>query len=86
MEQSIEAIIKWLRQSSLKVNQNKTEACLLYKHDVAPITLRVGDATFATKKSINVLGVVFDSKLKWYLHVSKVCDIANKSLNAQKFI
>jgi hypothetical protein len=75
-----------LRQSSLKVNQNKTEACLLYKHDVAPIKIRVGDATIATKSSINVLGVVCDSKLRWDLHISKVCDKANTSINVLKLI
>jgi hypothetical protein len=70
IEKSIEAITKWLWQSGLKVNPNQTEACLLYKHDVVPITIRVGDSTIATKNSINVLGVVFDSKLRWDLHIS----------------
>ena len=44
MEKSLEAITKWLKQSGMKVNQNKTEACLFYKHDIAPILLKVGNA------------------------------------------
>jgi hypothetical protein len=83
MEQSIEAIIKWLRQSDLKVNQNKTEACLLYKHDLVPITIRVGDAMIATKKLINVSE---SSVQQWDIHILKVCDEANKSSNALKLI
>jgi hypothetical protein len=43
MEKTLEAITKWLKQSGMKVNQNKTEACLFYKHDVAPINLQVGN-------------------------------------------
>jgi hypothetical protein len=86
MEWSIEVITKWLKQSGLKVYQTKTDACLFYKHNVIPIILNVGDAFIFTKMSINVLGVVFDSKLKWDVHISKVCNIANRSLNALKLI
>jgi hypothetical protein len=33
-----------------------------------------------------VLGVVFDSKLRWDLHISIIWDKANKSFNAPKLI
>ncbi len=59
---------------------------MLYKHNVAQITIRVGDAMIAIKKSINVLGVVFDSKFRSDIHISKVCDKANISLDALKLI
>jgi hypothetical protein len=42
VEKSLEAITKWLRDSGLKVNQAKTEVCLFYKHDVAPVHIRIG--------------------------------------------
>jgi hypothetical protein len=74
-------ICDWNSQLKPLLNQNKTEACLLYKPDVALITIRAGDAMIAPKKSNNVLGVVFDSKSRWDLHMSEVCDKANKSLN-----
>jgi hypothetical protein len=31
MKKSLEAITKWLRQSGLKVNQEKTDLCQFYK-------------------------------------------------------
>ena len=38
MEVSIAAIIKWMRQSGLKINENKSEVCTFYKHElVQPI-------------------------------------------------
>jgi hypothetical protein len=40
------------------VNQGKTEACLFYKHDCAPVTIQMGEVRINTKKWINVLGVV----------------------------
>ncbi len=65
MEKALDRITKWLNQTGLKVNQNKTVACLFYKRDVAQISVRVGDERITSKNSINVLGIVFDSKLKW---------------------
>ena len=86
MEKSLEAITKWLKQSGMKVNQNKTEAFLFYKQDIAPIQLKVGNARIQSKKSINVLGVIFDSKLKWENHVLSAIKKANRSLNAIRLI
>ena len=39
-----------------------------------------------SKKSMNVLGVVFDSKLNWSTHVAKAIVKAKKALIAQKLI
>jgi hypothetical protein len=35
MEKSVEPITKWLRKSGLKVNDGKTELCLLNRMDLA---------------------------------------------------
>ena len=72
VEKSLDTIMKWLKKSGLKVNQDKTDLCLFFKHDTAPIIIKIGDSILQTKREINVLGVLFDSKLKWPNHVSKV--------------
>ena len=86
MEKALDRITKWLNQSGLKVNQNKTVACLFYKRDVAQISIRVGDERITSKNSIDVLGVVFDSKLKWENQALSAIKKANRSLNAIKLI
>ena len=86
MEKSIEAITKWLKQSGLIVNQEKTEACLFYKNDCAQVNLKVGENRILTKKSMNVLGVIFDCKLQWSDHVAGALTKSNRSLNAIKII
>ena len=60
----------------------KTEICLFYKQDIAAVNLRLGDMSIHSKKEINVLGVLFDSKLQWYAHISKVIIKANRALNS----
>ena len=86
MEKSLEAITKWLKKSGMKVNQEKTELCLFYKNDTAGISLRLHNVLVKSKKEINVLGVMFDSKLQWHCHVSKVIHKANRALNAIKLL
>ena len=39
MTKTIELVIKWLRQSGLKVNDSKTELCLFYRKEQSPQSL-----------------------------------------------
>ena len=86
MKTTIECTTKWLRQSGLKVNDEKTEMCIFYKNDLAPISIVVNNVSVFTRSTINVLGVLFDSKLQWSPHINKSINKANKALNAIKII
>ena len=86
MEKTIEAITKWLKKSGLIVNEAKTELCLFHRNDVAPITIRINNCNVKSKKVINVLGVLFDSKLSWAPQVELSISKANRALNAIKII
>ena len=86
MEVSLELITKWLVKSGMKVNDNKTEICLFYKNDVAPLEILVNNTNVKSKSTINILGVLFDCKLHWGHHINQVIHKANKALNAIKLI
>ena len=47
------------------MNESKTEMCLYHKNDHQPIELKINNETIRSKLSMNVLGVLFDSKLQW---------------------
>jgi hypothetical protein len=51
MDQSLESITEWLKDSGLVVNQNKTELCLFFKRDVATITINMGNYHILPKRS-----------------------------------
>jgi hypothetical protein len=63
MEKSLEAITKWLKQSGLKVNQEKTELWLFHKNFTVPVKIKLDNALIKSKATINVLEVLFDFKL-----------------------
>ena len=79
---SLEMIIKWLRDSGLKVNDAKTEACLFHRKDHAPVEVSINDINIVTSASMNVLGVQFDSKLQWCKHIETTIKKSKKALQA----
>jgi hypothetical protein len=86
MEKDLEMIIKWLKDSGLMVNGEKTEICLFHRNDQPHISVRVEGISIKSKKSMNVLGVLFDCKLNWNEHVAKAIRKANRSLYAIRMI
>ena len=72
MKIKLEMITKWLKNSGLKVNDSKTEACLFHIRNQVQIEFIINGNTITTKPSMNVLGVQFDSKLQWSDHVQNV--------------
>ena len=79
-------ITKWLRGSGLVVNEGKTEICLFHRNDQPLIEIRLLGAIITSKKAMNVLGVTFDSKLNWDLHVTVTISKAKRKIYALKML
>jgi hypothetical protein len=86
MEAKLSIVTKWLSGSGLKVNKQKTELCHFYRKDTPPVEITLNNAKITSTFEMNVLGVLFDSKLTWANHVSKQINKANKALHAIKLI
>ena len=86
MEVSLDIISTWYKKSGLVVNCAKTEVCLFYKSDVGSVSVMVCNNRITTSNQMNVLGVIFDSKLQWNAQVASCLKKANKSLCALKII
>ena len=68
------------------VNENKTEICLFHRHDKPLIQIKVQNVTVTSKKTINVLGVIFDSKLTWNQHIAFAIVKSKKALYALRLL
>ena len=64
----------------------KTECCLFFKNDHQLINLRINNVEIRSKSTINVLGVLFDSKLNWKAQVAQTITKAKRTLHAIKLI
>lgn len=86
MEKDLESMTKWLKDSGLKVNENKTEVCVFHRMDCRPITLTINQISITSLTTMNVLGVQFDTKMNWSNHVSKCIKKAKVALHAIRLI
>ena len=86
MKKSIESITKWLRDSGLSVNKSKTEICTFHKKEVKVFTIIIDGTAISTQNEMNVLGVMFDTRMQWDKQVSGAITKANKALNAIRLI
>ena len=86
MEATLESIRCWIKQSGLKINENKTEICLFSRHANDRVTVKIGPDEIVTKDNINVLGVNFDAKLEWSTHIKNAINRSSKALNAIRLI
>ena len=86
LERKLEMITKWLKDSGLLVNESKTEVCLFHKNDQPKITITLQNVRIESRKEMNVLGVVFDSKLNWNAHVASAISKSRKSLYALRLL
>jgi hypothetical protein len=53
---------------------------------LAPVSISVSGIDITSKSTINVLGVLFDSRMLWSHHVDRIILKANKALNALKIL
>ena len=73
-------IPKWLQVSGLLVNEAKTEICLFHSKDQPLVKVKVQNVKITSMKSMNVLGVIFDCKLTWSIHIANVINKSRKAL------
>jgi hypothetical protein len=82
----MQKVEKWLTDSGLKENVEKTEIVIFHKTDTAMSSLELNEVEIHTKKQISVLGVIFDSKLEWSLKVESSVRKAGSALQGLRVI
>jgi len=74
----------WMSGSGLKVNIEKTELVIFHRHDTSKAVIKINDVEVKSKQSMCVLGVHFDNRLTWDIHVDTAIMKSRKSLHALK--
>ena len=86
MQIQLEMMTRWLKHSGLIVNETKTELCLFHKANHNPRDITINNVNIRSKTTINVLGILFDSQMKWEPQVSQSINKARKALHGIKLI
>ena len=86
MSAKLTLIIKWFKDSGLKVIESKTELCLFQRKYQPPVEFEIKNMMLTSKHSMNVLRMAFNSKLNWQTHIKNIITKSIKALNAIKLI
>ena len=85
--QNTERAMEWLKKSGMVLNSSKTEAAYFSLRELAnPPEIRIDSVMIKTKPFIKVLGLMFDHKMAWDIHVNKVLKEANSRTQAIRHI
>jgi len=75
----MERHIEWLNKNGMVCNVSKTEMMVFNSR---PVNIELGDMTVSSRDEMKVLGVTFDSGLKWTAQVDGVIKKTNRMLFA----
>ena len=75
LEKCIADVCSWMKNNSLKINEDKTEFIIFHKNKelTSRYTLQVGDKSIPLSTSTKILGVSLDSKMTLNQHISNTC-------------
>jgi hypothetical protein len=84
METKLKIMTKLLRESGLILNEQKTELCLFHKSPQVAINIVINNVVVSSTTTVNVLGITFDSMIKWDHQVSRAINKINKEKLQQR--
>ena len=75
LEKRIGDVCSWMKNNSLKINEDKTEFIIFHKNKelTTRYTLQIGDNSIPLSTSTKILGVSLDSKMTLNQHISNTC-------------
>lgn len=78
LELKLHVAQEWLKKSDLIVNLKKTEFIVFENNKQNNYEIDILGEKIKNKNSVNVLGILFDSKLNWSNHIEKVISTSKK--------
>jgi len=82
MQDAIVEVEKWANKWGFKLSVSKTQViCFSRRHIVTPLSLKLQGNPLEQVKFVRFLGVWFDEKLTWKVHLDKIKDKCKKIIN-----
>ena len=75
-----------MTKSGLKINEKKTDLCIFHRRNLKKITLKINGTNIESSNQVKILGIIFDSNMKWEQQYESAIKEANQNLHAIKII
>jgi hypothetical protein len=80
MNEDLKTLREWFIKNRLIVNIKKSSFMVFGTNNLSCFDVRYGDETLPSAKTINLLGVVFDSKLSFEKHIRQTANKVSKTV------
>jgi len=85
--QNTKKAMEWLKKSGMVLNSSKTEAAYFSTRELTnPPKIKIDGVLIETRPHIKILGLTFDHKMSWDIHVEKLLKEANSRTQAIRHI
>jgi len=85
--QNTKKSMEWLKKSGMVLNSSKTEAAYFSARELTnPPKIEIDGIKIVTKSQIKVLGMIFDYKMSWDIHIEKLLKESNSRIQAVRHI
>jgi len=85
--QNTKKAMVWLKKSGMVLNLTKTKAAYFTTRELTNTPkIEIDVVQIVTESQINVLGMIFDYKMSWYLHIEKLLKEVNSRTQAIRHI
>ncbi len=82
IQAAIVEVEKWTNKWGFKLSVTKTQViCFSRQHKIIPLSLKLYGQPMEQVKAVRFLGVWFDGKLTWKVHLDKINDKSKKVIN-----
>ncbi len=87
LEADISAAVNWYRTWGFKVSGGKTEAAIFSRRPVPDnFSLIIDGECVKVKRTVKMLGVIFDSRLTWKDHIEKISARCDGAINLLRLL
>ena len=80
LERETSILLEWFKFNEMKLNEDKCH--LLVANQTEDKSIRLGNETVVSSRSVELLGVKIDEHLKFTEHITKLCKKGNQKLHA----
>jgi hypothetical protein len=72
IQRGLDSIAAWCKRWNIKINEGKTRAIYFFRRNRPPDSLKLNGRNIPFVNSAKYLGVLFDKRMTWKLHIQMI--------------
>ena len=79
LQSDLKIVLKWFKSNQMMANPGMFQFMILSKNTINK-SIVIGNKTIESSKSVKLLGLTIDNKLKFGIHINNICKVASAKI------